>query len=252
MGIVAASGGSGKTGVYISRKNLLRLACTIAALLGYIIAAAFYPAELVGFFNASFFGIRPYHIAWLVVAALMLSALLLAPKNKIASGRVFAEHYTPVRGFSKGALRREVECYNRGAIKAGLFWISIMGIFALAYYGLKLSQFWVYGFVLFASLLDIFYISVWCPYRDWIIRNKCCNACRIYNWGWWMMFLPLLLIPSFWSQSLAALSVLIFLRWECAHHRHPERFYEISNAKLACGNCRGAAGFCRLGRRWAD
>ena len=49
---------------------------------------------------------------------------------------------------------------------------------------------------------------------------------------------PLLLIRSFWTYSLFALSLFVFLQWEYMIRKHPERFTPFTNKKLQCGSCK--------------
>ena len=69
------------------------------------------------------------------------------------------------------------------------------------------------------------------------MKNKCCSACRIYNWDYAMMFTPLFFIPRHYSWSLLALSVALLIRWEITFYLHPERFSEKTNDYLRCANC---------------
>lgn len=52
-----------------------------------------------------------------------------------------------------------------------------------------------------------------------------------------MMFTPLVLIPSWFTWSLLALSLLLLIRWEVTYRMHPERFSEETNACLSCKHC---------------
>jgi hypothetical protein len=69
------------------------------------------------------------------------------------------------------------------------------------------------------------------------MKNKCCSACRIYNWDYAMMFTPLFFVRKSYTWSLLVLSVLLLLRWEIAFYKYPERFAESTNAYLNCSNC---------------
>ena len=69
------------------------------------------------------------------------------------------------------------------------------------------------------------------------MKNKCCSACRIYNWDCAMMFTPLFFIPRHYSWSLLVLSVALLIRWKITFYLHPERFSEKTNDYLRCANC---------------
>lgn len=229
----------------ITKYNALSLSFKILFLIGFIFFAGIYPTEFVNFFTRkiSFFSV--YHVVWLIVMIILIKSLAFPGKYKIASGKQFARFYKPAKKINTAKLKKEVKKNNIRALKAGLFWLSILSSFAVAYFILGLDVLWVYGFALVALLLDTLYVAIWCPYRDWIIKNKCCNTCRIYEWGLWMSFGILAIIPSIWTQTIVALSVIIFLQWEYLHYKHPERFYEMSNINLKCKNCKHQAGFCK-------
>ncbi|MBO5543417.1 MAG: hypothetical protein J5949_02165, partial [Oscillospiraceae bacterium] len=69
------------------------------------------------------------------------------------------------------------------------------------------------------------------------LKNKCCVACRIYNWDYAMMFTPLFFVRRGYTWSLLMLSVALLIRWEITFYRHPEYFSEKTNEYLRCANC---------------
>ena len=83
----------------------------------------------------------------------------------------------------------------------------------------------------------MFCVNVWCPFHKIIVGNKCCNECRIYNWGHIMYLTPLIAIMNFWTYNLLILSLIIMLQWEYQYIRYPERFSPISNKNLRCNVC---------------
>ena len=44
------------------------------------------------------------------------------------------------------------------------------------------------------SVCDMICILFFCPFQTWLMRNKCCGTCRIYNWDYAMMFTPLFFV----------------------------------------------------------
>ena len=87
------------------------------------------------------------------------------------------------------------------------------------------------------SVCDVICILFFCPFQSWFLKNKCCSACRIYNWDYAMMFTPLFFVRKGYTWSLLALSVALLVRWEIVFYRHPERFSEKTNEYLRCANC---------------
>ena len=87
------------------------------------------------------------------------------------------------------------------------------------------------------SVCDMICILFFCPFQSWFMKNKCCTACRIYNWDYAMMFTPLFFVRSWYTWSLLALSVALPFRWEITFYRFPERFAAETNGYLSCANC---------------
>jgi hypothetical protein len=52
-----------------------------------------------------------------------------------------------------------------------------------------------------------------------------------------MMFSPLFFLGGFYGLSLAAVAALAWIVWEVSVLRHPERFWERTNAALRCNAC---------------
>lgn len=87
------------------------------------------------------------------------------------------------------------------------------------------------------AVCDMICILFFCPFQTWIMKNKCCVSCRIYNWDFAMIFTPLIFIKNAFTWSLLALAIILLIKWEIIHKRYPERFIESKNANLSCANC---------------
>ena len=70
------------------------------------------------------------------------------------------------------------------------------------------------------------------------MKNKCCVNCRIYDWGHFMMFTPMLFIKNFYSWSLFFTALVVLINWEISYAKHPERFFAGSNKRIQCENCK--------------
>ncbi|MBQ6036122.1 MAG: hypothetical protein IJJ50_04580 [Lachnospiraceae bacterium] len=126
---------------------------------------------------------------------------------------------------------------NHSTILVALIWIVFNGIFG----ALHMSGILDDGIMILLcsaySVCDMICILFFCPFQSWFLKNKCCAACRIYNWDYAMMFTPLFFVRREYSWSLLALSVALMLRWEITFALHPERFSEKTNEYLRCKNC---------------
>lgn len=126
---------------------------------------------------------------------------------------------------------------NNGTVLTLLIWIGFNAIFGALY----LSDIIDEGIMLLLScaysICDIICILFFCPFQTYLLKNKCCATCRIYNWDYAMMFTPLFFVRKPYTWGLLALSVALLIRWELTFYLHPERFSEQTNAYLSCKNC---------------
>lgn len=191
----------------------------------------------------SFF--KVYHILWLMIMWLLVKRMIPALNSRISMGKIFERHYAPAPMHNpgqqekfQGKLSDYAHRMNLGALRAALYWLLAVLFVGLLYYVGVLNRMWVILTVVFFIFMDQFCVSVWCVFK-WIVGNKCCNTCRINNWGYLMAFSTLVFVPSFWTYSVLALSAIVVIQWEYLWAKHPERFYELYNANLQCRNCDG-------------
>lgn len=119
-----------------------------------------------------------------------------------------------------------------------LSWIVLNGLIALAYF-LGYIDWGILLLIAIAySVCDMICILFFCPFQTWMMKNRCCQTCRIYNWDYAMMFTPLILVDNVYAHILVGLSLVLLVRWELSFFMHPERFYEETNRNLSCANCR--------------
>ena len=142
-------------------------------------------------------------------------------RNFVPTGEKAPEKVSPVRTFIAAAS-----------------WLLLNGVIGLLYF-LKVYDAGVLLLIALAfSVCDMICILFFCPFQTWILKNKCCTTCRIYNWDYAMMFTPLIFINNFFAISLVALSILLLIKWELVYKLHPERYTENTNANLECKNCK--------------
>ncbi|MCX8021653.1 MAG: hypothetical protein N2745_02650 [Syntrophorhabdaceae bacterium] len=209
------------------------------SLLVILFFAIFYPSYLISFFTYGFSPVKVYHLLWFITVLILLKRFIPKFNKKINLGKIYGRNFVMAGEDNPSKKRRLIDYVkkvNAGAIRTAVYWIALLltiGFWKLA--GL-LDTMWLLIIVFFFIFMDQFCITVWCPFQA-IIGNKCCNTCRINNWGYLMAFSPMVYIPSFWTYSILALSVLAIIQWEYIFYRHPERFYELYNANLMCRNC---------------
>lgn len=183
-------------------------------------------------------GITPIHLLWLVFVAIMLAHIFPVKRLTMALGKSREQHYVEHKDYSELELLRYVQKQNIRAWHVMLFWLSFNAIFGLLYLMEIIGNADLLMLTVFYFLCDYICILFFCPFQTGIMKNKCCVNCRIYDWGHFMMFTPMLFIRNFFSWSLFFTSIVVLLRWEVTYAKHPERFWSGSNETLECKNCK--------------
>jgi hypothetical protein len=124
------------------------------------------------------------------------------------------------------------------AIIVAIITVIAAAIVGILYYTHIIDESIIFIICLFFSIVDMVCILFFCPFQEWIMKNKCCVTCQIYNWDYPMMFLPLIFIKNFYTWSLLGISLALVIEWEILKALYPERFLERSNCSLSCENCR--------------
>lgn len=183
-------------------------------------------------------GITPVHVLWVIFMVIMLMHIFPGNKLTMALRKMEEKEYEETEGYSKVKLLEYVQRQNINAWKVLLVWLLFNCIFGALYLMniLQIVDMLMLSVLFF--LCDYICILFFCPYQTFIMKNKCCVNCRIYDWGHFMMFTPMIFIQNFYSWSLFVTSVVVLIRWEITYAKHPERFWSGSNKKLQCENCK--------------
>ena len=173
-----------------------------------------------------------FAVIWLFFAVEMLLRFFPSKVESMGCQKQFARYY---QQSTKNTVPK-LQSAKATAIVAG-FWLLLNGGIGVLYFFSILDT----GMLILVSLLfsvcDMICILFFCPFQTWVMKNKCCVSCRIYNWDYAMMFTPLLFIPNGFTWSLLAIAIALLIKWEILYHRNPERFSETTNVSLSCANC---------------
>lgn len=227
-------------------KFVLRLSLFLAVLGMYVLDRPLL-LEVVQTFSWRRFTV--VHLAWLVFMTIML--LHIIPTNSItmawkkARGEVFRE----VPGYDRLRLLEQTQLQNQRAWQVMLVWLCFNAIFGFLYLWGVIGEGELLLLTMFYFVCDYICILFFCPFQTFLMKNKCCINCRIYDWGHFMMFTPMLFIRNFYSWSLFFMSVVVLIHWELEYAKHPERFWEGSNVTLQCRSCRERT--CQIKRQAA-
>lgn len=182
--------------------------------------------------------LSPLHLLWLIWMGDMV--LQLIPTRQVmalGSQKQFGRWCRPAAGWDAGALADYVRKSDRGANKVLVSWVAVTIILGV----LRSAEIFGPEELLLTSVFfyvcDLICVVVGCPFRTFLMKNRCCTTCRIFNWDHMMMFVPFLFVPGFYGWTLAGLAAVVAVVWEVQWRRHPERFWEGSNQALRCANC---------------
>ena len=193
------------------------------------------------------FGITPIHGLWLIFMVMMISHLIPSKRKTMALEKSLEENYAEEKGYSELELLKFVQDQNIKAWKVMLIWLCFNAIFGFLYLAEKLGDEDLLMLTVFYFLSDYICILFFCPFQKMIMKNKCCVNCRIYDWGHFMMFTPMLFIKNFFSWSLFFTSLVVLVHWEILYAKYPERFWSQSNKVLQCSNCKDKT--CQMKKR---
>jgi len=183
-------------------------------------------------------GITPVHVLWLVFMVMMLLHIFPPKEVTMALRKADKEKYEEQKDYSELELLKYVQDQNVKAWKVMLVWLSFNAVFGILYLFKIVDNADLLMLTVFYFLSDYICILLFCPFQTGIMKNRCCVNCRIYDWGHFMMFTPMLFIKNFFSWSLFFTSCVVLIKWEIIYAKHPERFWEGSNKSLKCVNCK--------------
>ena len=183
-------------------------------------------------------GINIVHVAWAVFMGLMILHLIPNQWLSMAWKKAGKEKFDMDGEFDERELWHYVKDQNVRAWVVLLVWLSFNALFGILYLAGILRESDLLMLTVFYFLCDYICILFFCPFQTFIMKNKCCINCRIYDWGHFMMFTPMLFIRNFYSWSLFFTSIVVLIHWEIRYARYPERFWERSNKTIRCANCK--------------
>lgn len=183
------------------------------------------------------YGINSLHILWFYFMIMMICHIFPGKGRSFAARKAKQEYYLPVNDFSKLEMYQFVQDQNKKAWMVMLVWLVGNGVVGLIYLFGWIGASELILLTVFFFLCDYICIIFFCPFQSLIMKNRCCINCRIYDWGHFMMFTPMLFIPNFFSWSLFFTACVELIRWEILYTKYPERFWFGANKRLDCANC---------------
>ncbi len=213
-------------------KLIFRLGLFIAAAISYIINRLQNTEKVFSGFED-----KPVFLLCICIIFAVEITLRFFPSGVESMGcqKQFKKNFKPTAEYSGGRV-------NLGSARttfvSAFLWILLNGIIGVLFYTGIIDEGILVLIALCYSVCDMICILFFCPFQTWIMKNKCCGSCRIYNWDYAMMFTPLIFIDNIFARGLFILSLILVLRWEITVLLYPERFSESTNECLSCKNCK--------------
>ena len=215
----------------IRRSYVLRLVFRCLILASVIALYFIYPGYFGVLEGMNFFTtLSPLHLLWALWMIDMVQQLFpMKTKMALGSQKMFAFRFRSAKkDISHDDLKTHIKTLNAGAVKVLIVWSAFIAVLAALYFTGVFDR----------KIMFLFSVAFYfCPFQTWIMKNRCCTTCRIFNWDHMMMFSPIVFIGGFFAISLSVMGFICLLVWELNILRHPQRFSDKTNAALKCSEC---------------
>lgn len=173
-------------------------------------------------------------VVWVVFAVEMVLRFFPSTWESMGCQKQFRRNYEPrPADYSP----KEPDTHPGGRWMVLASWIALNGAIGALHHCGVIDDGILVLICLAYSVCDVICILFFCPFQTWMMKNRCCVSCPIYNWDYAMMFTPLLFIRDGYTWSLLALALGLLVRWELTYYLHPERYKPSQNACLDCNRC---------------
>lgn len=234
------------TSRYTRHLYLLFLAARSAVFAFLVAYALIAPEQFDADLAAPLGSITPLSVVWLLLMLSMLARLFPSKSESLGCQKEFSHRFRPTGAAPSS---QEIRRADRGAAVVLVVWLGCNAvIFGLHAYG-WISPRAMVCLAGFYGVCDIICILFFCPFQAWMMHNRCCTTCRIYNWDYLMLCTPLLPLGGPLTRLACILAAVLFIRWELTYHFRRERFFESSNQALQCSQCQEH--LCRYKRKLA-
>lgn len=186
------------------------------------------------------------HFMWIVFMGLMISHIFPTKIISMGSGKIKKSNFVPTAKYNETDLLKFVHNENVKAWRSMAVWLSGNAVVGSLYFIGVIGKPELLLIVGFYFISDYICILIFCPFQTFGQKDRCCVNCRIFDWGHFFMFTPMLFIRTFYSWSLFFMGALVIIHWEIMWTNHPERFWFGSNQSLSCANCKDQT--CKIKR----
>ncbi len=132
------------------------------------------------------------HIIWIIWTVSMIMQVV-PTRNLVSIGsqKQFGVHYIDTEiPYCPDTLKHHTKQSGLGAIKVLLLWLALTAVIGVLKKASVIDNRLLLVIITVFYVCDLICVLFWCPFKEWIMKNRCCNTCRIFNWDYFMMFLP--------------------------------------------------------------
>ena len=167
---------------------LLARAAAFLFLVGY---ALIDPAALQADLLPGTFHITPLTVVWFLLMISMISRFFPSKLESLGCQKEFPGRFRPS---GKEVSAQEIRYANRGALLVLLSWLVLNSVFYFLYWKSVIGPIFMVCLAGFYGVCDIICILFFCPFQSWMMHNRCCTTCRIFNWDYIMICTPLMVL----------------------------------------------------------
>ena len=175
-------------------------------------------------------------LIWISVMYEFVTRMIPNRKLSIGCQKEFTNRYK-ASDYEEQELKKVKKCADKQALLIFIVWIFAHAVIWGLYFLKYIAEKELIVITTFYHVADMICVLYWCPFRTFFMKNRCCATCRIFSWDAAMLITPIIVIPSLITTSLVIYGVFLTLRWEYVYHKHPERFFDVSNRSIRCANC---------------
>lgn len=224
-----------KTTTYHYVKFAFRTLLLLAAVALYIVCrvhGADFDALLLNFTSHIYVAVI-FLVIWGIFVLEMLLRFFPSRIESMGCQKQFKRNYVPKEPAEKPERQ---EWWRTFLVFAS--WIALNSVFVTLYFTDIIDGGILILISLFYSVCDMICILFFCPFQTWMMKNRCCVSCRIYNWDYAMMFTPVAFIKNAFCISIFLLAAVLLVEWEILYRKFPQRFCRNTNESLSCANCK--------------
>lgn len=209
-------------------KLVLRSLIFITTLVLYIVHRVFGEGDFLMSFKTNGWWLG---FVWVFYMIEMITRLFPSKLESPGCQKQFKSNFVPT-----GETKPKLMSWKRTLVVLSS-WVALNGAIGALYFFNVIDTGILFVISTAYGVCDMICILFFCPFQTWMMKNRCCSDCRIYNWDFIMMFTPCIFMPSLYTWTLFGLSAIILARWEITYKLHPERFSTKTNGCISCHNC---------------